>query len=165
MSESYVPRLKEKYFKEIVPMLMKKFGYKNIMEVPKIEKINYKFVPDPTTAFYMLKQKQLDVGGLTPIQVDRQIEKDFKKLISIFVIDTKAPKWNNSITRQVNENNTTIGFEANTTDAHAVTYSIGGGDDQAHFVIDSSTGVLDFNETKDFENTVDAMKTINILLH
>jgi large subunit ribosomal protein L5 len=39
MSESYVPRLKEKYFKEIVPMLMKKFGYKNIMEVPKIEKI------------------------------------------------------------------------------------------------------------------------------
>jgi len=39
MSETYVPRLREKYFKEIVPMLMKKFGYKNIMEVPKIEKI------------------------------------------------------------------------------------------------------------------------------
>ncbi len=39
MSDKYVPRLKEKYFKEIVPMLMKKFGYKNIMEVPKIEKI------------------------------------------------------------------------------------------------------------------------------
>ncbi len=36
---SYVPRLKEKYFKEIVPAMMKKFGYKNIMQVPKIEKI------------------------------------------------------------------------------------------------------------------------------
>jgi peptide/nickel transport system substrate-binding protein len=47
-------------------------------KVPKIEKINYKFVPDPTTAFYMLKQKQLDLGGLTPIQVDRQIDNKFK---------------------------------------------------------------------------------------
>ncbi len=47
-------------------------------EVPKIEKILYKFVPDPTTSFYMLKQKQLDVGGLTPIQIDRQIDEKFK---------------------------------------------------------------------------------------
>lgn len=35
----YVPRLKEKYYKEIIPALMKKFNYKNIMEVPKLEKI------------------------------------------------------------------------------------------------------------------------------
>ena len=34
-----VPRLKEKYEKEVVPALMEKFGYKNIMEVPKLEKI------------------------------------------------------------------------------------------------------------------------------
>ncbi|WP_163328417.1 50S ribosomal protein L5 [Desulfurobacterium thermolithotrophum] len=39
MADKYVPRLKEKYEKEVVPLLMKKFGYKNIMEVPKIEKI------------------------------------------------------------------------------------------------------------------------------
>ena len=32
-------RLREKYLKECVPGLMKKFGYKNIMEVPKVEKI------------------------------------------------------------------------------------------------------------------------------
>lgn len=32
-------RLKELYNKEIVPQLMKDFGYKNIMEVPKLEKI------------------------------------------------------------------------------------------------------------------------------
>lgn len=34
-----VPRLKEKYLKEVVPQLMREFGYKNIMEVPRIEKI------------------------------------------------------------------------------------------------------------------------------
>ena len=32
-------RLKEKYLKEIVPSLQKKFNYKSIMEVPKLEKI------------------------------------------------------------------------------------------------------------------------------
>jgi large subunit ribosomal protein L5 len=37
--EKYVPRLKKKYQEEVVPSLMKKFGYKNIMEVPRIEKI------------------------------------------------------------------------------------------------------------------------------
>ena len=31
--------LKEQYEKEVVPALMKKFGYKSIMEVPKIDKI------------------------------------------------------------------------------------------------------------------------------
>jgi large subunit ribosomal protein L5 len=40
MSEKkYVPRLKEKYFKEVVPQLMKEFSYKNIMQVPRLEKI------------------------------------------------------------------------------------------------------------------------------
>lgn len=34
-----VPRLQEKYEKEVVPALMEKFGYKNIMEVPKLDKI------------------------------------------------------------------------------------------------------------------------------
>lgn len=32
-------RLMEKYKKEVVPALIEKFGYKNIMEVPKLEKI------------------------------------------------------------------------------------------------------------------------------
>ncbi len=31
--------LKEQYEKEVVPALMKKFGYKSIMEVPKLDKI------------------------------------------------------------------------------------------------------------------------------
>ncbi|WP_244834364.1 50S ribosomal protein L5 [Clostridium sp. BJN0001] len=32
-------RLQEKYEKEVVPALVEKFGYKNMMEVPKLEKI------------------------------------------------------------------------------------------------------------------------------
>ena len=34
-----IPRLKEKYKKEIVPKLMKDLSYSNIMQVPKIKKI------------------------------------------------------------------------------------------------------------------------------
>ncbi len=35
----YNPNLKEKYNKEIIPVMMKKFGMKNRMEVPGLEKI------------------------------------------------------------------------------------------------------------------------------
>jgi large subunit ribosomal protein L5 len=35
----YTPRLADKYKKEIVPALMKKFGYTSIMQAPKLEKI------------------------------------------------------------------------------------------------------------------------------
>jgi len=34
-----VPRLKDSYRKEVVPALMKEFGYRNVMEVPRLEKI------------------------------------------------------------------------------------------------------------------------------
>ncbi len=34
-----VPRLKQRYQEEIVPLLMQEFGYKNPMEVPRLEKI------------------------------------------------------------------------------------------------------------------------------
>jgi len=37
--EKYVPRLKEHYLKEVVPKLMERFGYKNIMQVPRITKV------------------------------------------------------------------------------------------------------------------------------
>jgi len=38
MSE-YIPRAFDKYKTEVVPYMMKKFGYKNINQVPKMEKI------------------------------------------------------------------------------------------------------------------------------
>lgn len=34
-----MPRLKDKYVSEAVPALMKKFGYKNVMQVPRLEKV------------------------------------------------------------------------------------------------------------------------------
>lgn len=35
----YTPRLADKYKSEVVPALMKKFGYKTVMQAPKLEKI------------------------------------------------------------------------------------------------------------------------------
>lgn len=36
---NYTPRLKNKYKDEVIPSLMKRFSYKSIMQVPKLEKI------------------------------------------------------------------------------------------------------------------------------
>ncbi|HEX8334641.1 MAG TPA: 50S ribosomal protein L5 [Segetibacter sp.] len=36
---TYTPRLADKYKKEVVPALMKKFSYKSIMQAPRLEKI------------------------------------------------------------------------------------------------------------------------------
>ncbi|MCG9900846.1 MAG: 50S ribosomal protein L5 [Sediminibacterium sp.] len=35
----YTPRLQDKYQKEVIPALMKKFAYKTIMQAPKLDKI------------------------------------------------------------------------------------------------------------------------------
>ena len=32
-------RLQEKYINEVVPAMTEKFGYKNVMQLPKIEKV------------------------------------------------------------------------------------------------------------------------------
>jgi len=32
-------RMKDKYLTEVAPALMEKFGYQNVMEIPKIEKV------------------------------------------------------------------------------------------------------------------------------
>lgn len=34
-----IPRMLEKYKKEIAPALLKEFGYKNVMQIPKVEKV------------------------------------------------------------------------------------------------------------------------------
>ncbi len=46
---------------------------------PKIDKILYKFIPDTNTSFLFLKQRKLDLGGLTPLQYERQLDKKFKE--------------------------------------------------------------------------------------
>ena len=37
--EGYTPRLKTKYTQEVAPALMKKFEYKSVMQIPKMDKI------------------------------------------------------------------------------------------------------------------------------
>lgn len=34
-----MPRMKDKYIREVVPSMMQKFSYKNVMQVPKLEKV------------------------------------------------------------------------------------------------------------------------------
>jgi len=38
-TQTITPRLKNKYKDEVIPALMKRFGYKSIMQVPRLEKI------------------------------------------------------------------------------------------------------------------------------
>src|SRR5579871_1860824 len=38
-TKTYAPRLAEKYKKDVVPALVKKFGYTTVMDTPKLEKI------------------------------------------------------------------------------------------------------------------------------
>lgn len=38
-SNGYVPRLKQRYREDVVPALMREFGYRNVMQVPRIEKV------------------------------------------------------------------------------------------------------------------------------
>ena len=39
MNENYIPRLKVKYSEEVAHALMKKFEYKSVMQIPKLDKI------------------------------------------------------------------------------------------------------------------------------
>jgi len=50
---------------------------------PYIDKIVYHFLPDPSTKFLMLKKRELDVGSLTPLQVERQLDSSFKEFYKI----------------------------------------------------------------------------------
>jgi len=38
-TDTYTPRLEEKYKKEVVPALMKKFAYKTVMQAPRLTKV------------------------------------------------------------------------------------------------------------------------------
>ena len=64
-------RLKEKSLKEIVPSLQKKYNYKSVMEVPKLEKIVVNIgVGDATTNSKLLDAAVADlelITGQTPV--------------------------------------------------------------------------------------------------
>jgi len=58
---------------------------KNYFEhTPHIEKIVYHFMPDPATQFLMLRSGKLDVGGLSPLQIERQLDDKFKEKFNFY---------------------------------------------------------------------------------
>ncbi len=77
---------------------------------PKIDKIVYKFVGDSATQFLLLQSKKLDIGGLTPLQVNRQIDQNFKKSFKIYEkpsngytyigLNLRKPPFNNPKVRE-----------------------------------------------------------------
>lgn len=81
--------LKEYYEKEIVPAMMQKFSYKNIMQVPKIEKI----VVNMGLGEAKENAKALDsaVGDMTIIAGQKPIITKAKKSIAAFKLRAGMP--------------------------------------------------------------------------
>ena len=77
-------RLKEKYQKEVVPALQKEFGYKNVMAVPKIEKVVVNMGLGEATA----NAKLIDTGAdeLARITGQKPVTRRAKKSIAQFKV-------------------------------------------------------------------------------
>jgi len=88
-------RLQEKYNKEVIPTMMQKFGYKNAMAVPKIEKvvINTGFGRDIVGKTNQEQEKIQEVilNDLSLISGQRPILSQAKKSISAFKIRKGLP--------------------------------------------------------------------------
>ena len=82
-------RLLDKYHNEAVPALMEKFGYKNIMEVPKVEKviINMRVGEAKENA----KALEAAVNDLTVISGQKPVITRAKKSVAAFKIRTGMP--------------------------------------------------------------------------
>jgi large subunit ribosomal protein L5 len=84
-----VPRLVEQYQKEIVPELLKQFGYKSVMEVPRLEKI----VLNMGVGEAVNDKKILEnaVGDLTQIAGQKPVVTKARKSIAGFKIRAGYP--------------------------------------------------------------------------
>ncbi|MDN4166324.1 50S ribosomal protein L5 [Cytophagales bacterium LB-30] len=83
------PRLKEKYFNEIVPALKDKFQYKSIMQVPKLTKISI----NKGIGAAVADKKLVDVGvdELTLITGQKAVPTKSKNAISNFKLREDMP--------------------------------------------------------------------------
>ncbi|ATW28821.1 50S ribosomal protein L5 [Candidatus Formimonas warabiya] len=81
--------MKEKYVKEIRPALQEKFGYKNVMEIPKMEKV----VINMGLGEAIQNPKALDaaVHDLTAIAGQKPVITRAKKSIAAFKVRTGMP--------------------------------------------------------------------------
>jgi len=82
-------RLKEKYQKEVVPALSKEFGYKNLMAVPRIEKVVVNMGLGEATS----NAKLVDVGAdeLARITGQKPVTRRAKKSIAQFKVRKGQP--------------------------------------------------------------------------
>ncbi len=85
----YTPRLAEKYKKEVVPALMKKFGYKSVMQAPKLEKICVNRGVNGAVADKKLVD--IAVDELTTITGQKAVATRTKKDISNFKLRKDMP--------------------------------------------------------------------------
>jgi len=85
----YIPRLKEKYRKEVVPSLMKRFGYGNLMQVPRLEKIVINI--GVGEAIQNVKFLESSINDLTIITGQKPIMRRAKRSISNFKLREGAP--------------------------------------------------------------------------
>jgi large subunit ribosomal protein L5 len=86
---TYVPNLKKKYHEEIVPALTKEFGYRTIMQVPKLEKI----IINQGVGQAVADKKMIDTAQeeLSIITGQKAIQTMSKKDISNFKLRRKMP--------------------------------------------------------------------------
>jgi large subunit ribosomal protein L5 len=82
-------RLKEKYQKDVVPALQKEFGYKNVMAVPKIEKVVVNMGLGEATS----NAKLVDTGAdeIARITGQKPVTRRAKKSIAQFKVRKGQP--------------------------------------------------------------------------
>ena len=82
-------RLREKYQKDVIPALKKEFGYKNIMAVPKIQKVVVNMGLGEATA----NAKIIDTGAdeLSRITGQKPVTRRSKKSIAQFKVRKGQP--------------------------------------------------------------------------
>ena len=88
-TEKYIPRLVEKYRKEVVPALMKKFAYKTVMQAPRLAKVCINRGVNGAVA----DKKLVDVAieELTTITGQKAVATMSKKDISNFKLRKNMP--------------------------------------------------------------------------
>jgi large subunit ribosomal protein L5 len=85
----FVPTLQKKYKEEVVPALMKEFGYKSIMQVPRLEKIVLNQGLGAATADKKIIEVALE--EMTKIAGQKSVSTLSRKDISNFKLRKKMP--------------------------------------------------------------------------
>jgi large subunit ribosomal protein L5 len=85
----YTPRLKDKYTAQVVPVMKEKFAYKNVMQVPKLEKICINQGVGAAVSDKKLVDQALE--ELTLIAGQRAVATKSKKAISNFKLRENLP--------------------------------------------------------------------------